>query len=99
MSGKTGWRAWYSPKLGDDWDLQWSTKIHVFTWESVAVTGGVGEVIHGFVMDPANLGTSGALVPADSVVITGPDGREQFFLTYVPEDEDEANSFAQHMLE
>ena len=101
---KTEYRAWYSPKLGDSWDLSWSTKLTVFTWHALemAVTGvtGVGETvteIHGFVMDPADVGKSGGLVPADSITIRGADGREQFFLTYVPDDEDEACRYAESL--
>jgi hypothetical protein len=98
MSG-TGWRAWYSPKLGDNWDLGWSTKLTVFTWHDVAVTGGSGVEIHGFVMNPANTGTSGGLVPADDITVQGADGRPQYFLTYVPEDDDEACRFTESLLE
>lgn len=102
---KTGYRAWYSPKLGTNWDLTWSTKLPVFTWHALEttttdVTGGPGVTtteIHGFVLDPADVGTSGGLVPADSITIMGADRREQFFLTYVPDDEDEACRYAESL--
>ena len=81
---KTEWRALYVPKNSDGtWDFSVNTRLEVLTWQAVAVTGGHGVEVHGFVMDPARVGLSSGLVPPDTVVIAGYDGRDQFFVTYL----------------
>lgn len=81
------WQALYAvrivePTTGVRWDFTWTTKLDVIDWVDTTLPGDAVVSVHGFVMDPRNVGVSGALVQADHVVIDGADGRDQHFVTY-----------------
>jgi hypothetical protein len=71
--------AWYVAKKPDgSWDLAWSTKLPVLTWGRDD-----GNNMTGFVQVPSGDGVVAAhLVPALNAVVTGTDGRTQYFVRY-----------------
>lgn len=71
--------AWYMAKKADGtWDFVWQTKLPVLAWDRDE------HGTTGFVQAPSGEGADAAyLVPANDAVVSGSDGRRQYFVRYM----------------